>query len=89
MRVLPHICTVHAPNKCNTDVRMSIIMVSKLKQVIKMAEAVQQVLVESTSKEQERAIAGRIVYSSYGNLSNLGTSNSGISHAVDGPAFNA
>ena len=39
----------------NADVRMSIIEVSKLKQAIEMAEAVQPVLVESTSKKARKS----------------------------------
>ena len=42
-------------NVHNAGVRTSIIEVSKLKQVIEMAEAVQQVLVESTSKKARKS----------------------------------
>ena len=49
---IKHMCL---ENIRNADVRTSIIEVSKLKQAIEMAEALQQVLVESTSKKARKS----------------------------------
>ena len=71
-------------NLYNTDVRTSIIEVSKLKQAIKMAEAEQQALAESTSKKARKSYSREDSIPFHCDLSDLGTSNSGIPHVVDG-----
>ena len=76
MIVLPtFIKHMHLTNIRNADIRTLIIEVSKLKQAIEMAETVQQVLVESTSKKARKSYSREDSILFLRDLSHLGTSN--------------